>query len=52
LKFKKQFPAVEARMVWLVITKFKTGENSFNVLSFPGKTLPLKGVTVAEFQVF
>jgi alpha-L-fucosidase len=52
VKFIKQFPAVEARMVRLVITKFKTGENRYNVLSFPGKPAPLEGVTVSEFQVY
>lgn len=52
LKFTKKFPAVEARMVRLVITKFQTGENRFNVLSFPGKPPPLEGVTLSEFQVY
>jgi alpha-L-fucosidase len=52
LKFTKQFPAVESRMVRLVITKFRTGENQFNVLSFPGKAPPEEGTTIAEFQVF
>jgi alpha-L-fucosidase len=47
-----QFPSVESRHVRLVITKFKTGENRFNVLSFPGKPPPLEGVTLSEFQVF
>lgn len=48
----KQFSPVESRMVRLVITKFKTGENRHNVLSFPGKPPPVEGVTLAEFQVF
>ena len=46
------FQSVESRMVRLVITKYKTGENPFNVLSFPGAPPPVEGVTVAEFQVF
>jgi hypothetical protein len=50
-EFTKQFPAVEARMVRLVITKFKTGANPYNVLSFPGEPPPLEGVTLSEFQV-
>jgi alpha-L-fucosidase len=48
----KEFPAVESRMVRLIITKYKTGENPFNVLSFPGKPPPVEGVTLSEFQVF
>ncbi len=52
LKFTKQFPPVESRMVRLVITKFKTGENRFNVLSFPGKPPPVEGITLSEFQVY
>jgi len=52
LNFTKQFPSVEARMIRLVITKFKTGENRINVLSFPGKPPPVEGVTLSEFQVF
>ena len=51
-EFSKQFPPVVARMVRLVITKYKTGENRFNVLSFPGKPPPLEGVTLSEFQIF
>ena len=51
-KFTKQFPAVESRMVRLVVKRFKTGENRFNVLSFPGKPSPLEGVTISEFQVY
>jgi alpha-L-fucosidase len=50
-KFTKQFPAVESREVRLIITKYKTGENPFNVLSFPGSPPPLEGVTLSEFQV-
>jgi len=46
------FQSVESRMVRLVITKYKTGENPFNVLSFPGAPPPVEGVTIAEFQVF
>lgn len=37
-KFIKQFPALEARMVRLVITGFKTGRNPYNVLSSRGAT--------------
>ena len=48
---KKEFPAVESRMVRLVITKYMTGENKFNVISIPGVTPPLEGVSIAEFQV-
>jgi alpha-L-fucosidase len=51
-KFTRQFPAIESRMVRLIITKFNTGKNPFNVLSFPGKPPPLEGVTLSEFQVF
>jgi alpha-L-fucosidase len=51
-QFQKQFPSVEARMVRLVVTGFKTGENPFNVLSFPGVPPPLEGVTLSEFQVY
>jgi len=50
--FTKQFPSVECRIVRIIITKYKTGENQFNVLSFPGKSPPLEGVTLSEFQVF
>ncbi len=50
-KFTKQFPAVESRMVRLMVPRFKTGENPFNVLSFPGKRPPVEGVTLSEFQV-
>ena len=50
-KLTRQFPAVEGRMVRIVITKFSTGENPFNVISIPGKTSPIEGVTLAEFQV-
>jgi len=50
--FSKQFPTVESRMVRLLITKFVTGENPFNVISFPGTPPPKEGVTIAEFQLF
>ena len=50
-KFTKQFPVVESRFVRLVITKFRVGKNPFNVLSTPGKSPPLEGVTISEFQV-
>ena len=50
-KFTKQFPAVESRKVRLVVTRFKTGENPFNILSYPGKRPPVEGVTLSEFQV-
>jgi alpha-L-fucosidase len=50
-KLTKQFPAVESRKVRLVVTKFITGENQFNVLSFPGSHPPVEGVTISEFQV-
>lgn len=50
-EFTRQFPAVESRMVRLVITRFKTGENPYNVLSFPGKPSPDEGATIAEFQI-
>jgi len=49
--FVKKFPPVEARMVRIMIPKFITGRNQFNVLSFPGELPPLEGVTLAEFQV-
>jgi alpha-L-fucosidase len=52
LKFETKFPAVKSRMVRLIVTKFRTGENPFNVLSFPGKPPPVEGVTISEFQVF
>jgi alpha-L-fucosidase len=51
-KFVKQFPAVEASMVRLVFTGYKTGRNPFNVLSFPGVPAPVEGVTVSEFEVY
>ena len=51
-KFTRQFHMVEGCMVRLVITRFKTGENRFNVLSFPRVTPPFEGVTISEFQVF
>ena len=51
-QFVKQFPVVEARMVRLVVTRFKTGQNPFNVLSFPGVPPPVEGVTLSEFQVY
>jgi hypothetical protein len=51
LKFTSQFPAVESSQVRLVITKFKTGENPYNVLSFPGTPPPVEGITISEFQV-
>ena len=50
-KFSKQFAAVESSKVRMVITKFKTGENPYNVLSFPGSPPPVEGVTISEFQV-
>ncbi|MFA5816153.1 MAG: alpha-L-fucosidase [Bacteroidales bacterium] len=50
--YSKQFPAVESRMVRLVIKKFISGENPFNVISFPGTPPPKEGATIAEFQVF
>lgn len=50
-KFTKQFAPVESSKVRMVITKFKTGENPFNVLSFPGSPPPVEGVTLSEFQV-
>jgi alpha-L-fucosidase len=52
LNFSMQFPAVESRQVRLVVTKFKTGENPYNVLSFPGQPPPVEGVTISEFQIF
>ncbi|HSN50168.1 MAG TPA: hypothetical protein VLR52_02975, partial [Bacteroidales bacterium] len=51
-KFSKQFAAVESSKVRMVITKFKTGENKFNVISFPGVPPPVEGATISEFQVF
>jgi alpha-galactosidase len=51
-EFSMQFPTVESRMIRLVITKFKTGENKFNVLSFPGVPPPVEGATISELQVF
>jgi alpha-L-fucosidase len=51
-EFKKEFRTIESRMVRLVITKYKTGENPYNVLSFPGAPPPVEGVTIAEFQLF
>jgi alpha-L-fucosidase len=50
-KFIKIFPPVESRQVRLVITKFKTGENPFNVLSSPGSPPPVEGVSLSEFQI-
>jgi len=50
-EFIKQFPPVKARLVRILIPKFVTGRNQFNVLSFPGELPPLEGVTLAEFQV-
>jgi len=50
-KFTKQFPAVESRMVRMVIHKFISGENPYNVLTFPAKAPPVEGVTIAEFQI-
>ena len=50
-KFTKQFPAVESKMVRIVIAKFSVGENPFNVISVPGKPAPVEGVTLSEFQV-
>ena len=50
-EFIKQFPPVEARMVRILIPKFITGRNQFNVLSFPEELPPPEGVTLAEFQV-
>ncbi|MBK9391278.1 MAG: alpha-L-fucosidase [Bacteroidetes bacterium] len=49
--FVRKFPPVEARMVRILIPKFITGRNQFNVLSFPGELSPLEGVSLAEFQV-
>ena len=48
----KKFRAVESRMVRLVIKKYKTGENPFNVLSFPGLPPPVEGATISELQVY
>ena len=50
-EFMKQFPPVEAGLIRIVVTKFITGRNQFNVLSFPGELPPLEGVTISEFQV-
>ena len=50
-KFTKQFPPVESKMIRIRITKFNTGENPFNVISVPGKPVPIEGVTLSEFQV-
>ncbi|MCX6223165.1 MAG: alpha-L-fucosidase [Bacteroidia bacterium] len=50
--YSRQFPAVESRMVRLVIRKFITSENPFNVISFPNTPPPEEGATIAEFQVF
>ncbi len=50
-EFMKQFPPVEAAMIRIIVTKFITGRNQFNVLSFPGELPPLEGVTLSEFQV-
>jgi alpha-L-fucosidase len=50
--FSRQFPAVESRKARLLIHKFITGENRFNVISYPGVPPPKEGATIAEFQVF
>jgi len=49
--FMKKFPPVKAGMIRIMVTKFITGRNQFNVLSFPGELPPLEGVTLSEFQV-
>ena len=51
LEMKKEFSAVESRMVRLLVTKYNTGENKHNVLSTPGVPPPMEGVSIAEFQV-
>jgi alpha-L-fucosidase len=51
LKYENQFPGVCGRMVRLIINRYKTGENPYNVLSFPGKQPPSEGVTISEFQI-
>ena len=51
-RYSRQFPQVESRMVRLVIKKFITGENPFNVISYPNTLPPKEGATIAEFQVF
>jgi hypothetical protein len=51
VKLKKQFPAVEGRMIRIVVTQFTTGDNPFNVISIPGKPPPEEGVTFSEFQI-
>jgi alpha-L-fucosidase len=48
--FMKKIPPVEARMIRILIIKFITGRNQFNVLSFPGESPPLEGVSLSEFQ--
>ncbi|TSA31299.1 MAG: hypothetical protein D4R64_18355 [Porphyromonadaceae bacterium] len=48
----RQFPAVESRMLRLVIKNYKTGRNPANVNSFPNTPAPLEGATIAEFQLF
>jgi alpha-L-fucosidase len=50
-EFMKQFSPVESAMIRIIVTKFITGRNQFNVLSFPGELPPLEGVTLSEFQV-
>ena len=50
-EFMEQFPPVEAAMIRIIVTKFITGRNQFNVLSFPGELPPMEGVTLSEFQV-
>ena len=49
--YSREFPAVESRMVRLVIKQFITGENPQNVISFPGTPPPKEGATIAEFQL-
>jgi len=49
--YSGQFPAVESRMVRLVVKKFIIGENRHNVVSYPGKPPPGEGATIAEFQL-
>ncbi len=49
--YSRQFPAVEGRMVRLIVKRFITGENPHNVVSYPGTPPPREGATIAEFQL-
>jgi alpha-L-fucosidase len=47
----KKFPQVGSRLIRIVVTGFRTGENPFNAISVPGVPPPVEGVTLSEFQV-